>query len=159
MAKKGYIDYNKYEGITALRARELTRLSRITINDTAEIQSRVNTYLEYCDEQGRVPTVKGLCVNLGIDSRMFKSWIENNPEHETSKYLSIVCDLLADNIENGALKGELNNVTSIFLLKANHGYRENSEVVIKHEKSERLSMKELEEKIENEIIDAEFEEK
>lgn len=161
MAKKGK-NYNELAkvGLEVSKVRELLELRRIGINDYDEVKQRVFDYLEYCDDQPQIPTVRGLCVALGIASTTVNTWLKEQPEHETSIFLNQVMDIMADNVEQKALTGELDRVVSIFTLKSSYGYRENQDITITHKKAiQSKSIEQLEEEIENEIIDAEFTEK
>lgn len=157
MAKK--YDYEKFQSLPVAKIREALNLTPITINDYEEVIKRVENYLIYCDEQERIPTIKGLCASLGMTTRTLNAWLTKNPEHETSKYLAIVKELLADNLEQGALNGSLNPVTSIFLLKSQHQYRENEDYTIKLKTVNVKGIEQLQNEIDNEIIEADFSEK
>ena len=67
MAKKKF-DYNEMgeSKLPVARAREMLKLKRATINDFDVIKNRSYEYLTYCDENNRVPTLRGLCVCLGV---------------------------------------------------------------------------------------------
>lgn len=153
------IEYEKYENMPISRIREVLQLTPITINDYPEVTERTNNYLIYCDENNRIPTIKGLCASLGITSRTLTNWLTKNPEHQTSQYLAMVKEVLADNLENGALNGTLNPITSMFLLKSQHQYREDEDYSIKLKTVTTKNLKVLESEIENEIIEADFSEK
>lgn len=160
MAKgKNYNEIAKM-GIGARKVQEMLNMKRISINDYEEIQQRVYDYLEYCDNQPQIPTVKGLSVALGIQSATLMTWLKDNPNHESSIFLNQVIDIMADNVEQKALQGQLDRVVSIFTLKANYGYRENQDITITHKKTvQGRTIEQIEKEIESEIIDAEFTEK
>ena len=157
MARKYEIE--KIQNLPIARIRETLNLTPITINDYEEVVKRVDRYLVYCDEQERIPTVKGLCASMGITTRSLNAWLTKNPEHETSKYLAIVKELLADNLEQGALNGSLDKVTSIFLLKSQYQYREDEDYTIKLKAVNVKGIEQLQNEIDNEIIEADFSEK
>lgn len=154
-------DYNKIADSypTVSKAREMLNLSKVTINDFDEIRNRVFKYLTYCDENERIPTLRGVSVAIGVDSGRIKSWLKAYPEHQTSLFLKQLMDMLADDIESKALTGELDRAVSIFSLKANFDYQEMHDVTITHTKESAKSIDELESQINQEIIDVEFEEK
>lgn len=155
-------DYNEIAkmGVGAFKVREMLDLKRVSINDFDTVKDRVFDYLEYCDEKPQIPTVRGLCVALGVGSQTVNAWLKDHSEHETSIFLNQVMDIMADNVEQKALNGELDRVVSIFTLKSSYGYRENQDITITHKKAvQSKSIEQLEEEIENEIIDVEFTEK
>lgn len=159
--KKKRPDYNEMSvnGVSITRARELLKLKRATINDFEVIRDRTYEYLSYCDTDDRVPTLRGLGVCLGISSDTINKWIVEKPNHETSIFLAQVVNLMADNLEQGALKGTMDRNASVFLLKSNFGYRDNQDVKIHHIVSDSKSIEQIEKEISAGIIDVEFEEK
>ena len=68
-------------------------------------------------------------------------------------------NLMADNLEQGALQGTMDRNASVFLLKSNFGYRDNQDVKVHHMVSESKSIEQIEREISAVIIDADFEEK
>lgn len=147
--------YNDYSVKTL---RQMLKLTPVRIDDTDAIINRAEKYFDLCEKNQRVPTAKGLAANIGIHSSTMQGWLENHPDHDTSIFLAKVLDIMADNLEQGLLSGNTNTVGSIFLLKSQHGYREAQEVVMRHEKSEKKTLSQLEAEIESEIIDADFKE-
>jgi len=144
--------------------RELAIISKyepITIDDFDEIQERVMSYFERCAEFNKVPTVTGLALGIGLERDTFYQWIKRKPDHPTVKYLKKLQSAIAENIERGAMSSKINPVTGIFLLKANHGYREVTESVVTH-KNELGAVKSEEEiaaEMNGDIIDADFKDK
>ena len=145
MAKKKF-DYNEMgeSKLPVARAREMLKLKRATINDFDVIKNRSYEYLTYCDENNRVPTLRG---------------IAERPNHETTIFLSQMLNLMADNLEQGALQGTMDRNASVFLLKSNFGYRDNKDVKVHHMVSESKSIEQIEKEISAVVIDADFEEK
>lgn len=139
----------------------LNTLPPITIDDFDEINNRIANYLQWCVDVDRYPTVTGLAVGMGIDRGTFYSWQSRKPDHPTVKYLKKVQSMIAENLEQAMLVNKTNPVTSIFLLKSTHGYKEANETVITHksELGSLKSQKEIEKEIDADIIDAEFDEK
>lgn len=160
MAKKK-IDYNDLADskMTVTRARQMLNLKRASINDFETIRDRSYEYLTYCDDNERVPTLRGLCVCLGVSPDTVNRWVAENPNHETSIFLSQMLNLMADNLEQGALQGTMDRNASVFLLKSNFGYRDNNDVKVHHVISESKSIEQIEREMKSVIIDADFKEK
>ena len=160
MVKKKF-DYNEIgeSKLPVARAREMLKLKRATINDFDVIKDRSYEYLTYCDENNRIPTLRGLCVCLGVSPDTVNRWIAERPNHETTIFLSQMLNLMADNLEQGALQGTMDRNASVFLLKSNFGYRDNQDVKVHHMVSESKSIEQIEKEISAVVIDADFEEK
>ena len=59
------------------------RTSLSDYNKCVEIASQ---YVTACANVGVLPSVEGLCANLGVSRRWFYSFIERHPDSETAQY-------------------------------------------------------------------------
>lgn len=132
----------------------------VTIDDTEAVMQRVAEFMQRAKEKGRVVTISSLYVALGMDSEAVSKWINEFPDHPTSKFLVQMKQAICENMEVAALQGDTNNVTSIFLLKSTGGYREGPQEHIITNGNEMGSNKTNEQlnKSFAEFIDAEFSE-
>lgn len=145
--------------ISIKKAKKLLQLKKVSINDYDEIKKRALDYLEWCENEDRIPTVRGLCLALGVAPSTISNWSAEKPNHRTVLLIEQIKNIMADGLEQGALKGTLNAKVSTFLLKSNFDYRENKEVHIHHIGGDVKSIEQIEKEIENEIIDVDFIEK
>lgn len=130
----------------------------VDYNDSEYIHDQIVEYLQKCEEFNAMPTITMFCAFLRIDKATFYKWVERNKEHPTTRMFKSLQTALAGLLEQGSLNGSLNNITAIFLLKSTHGYQEANTVTIEHKNSTEntLTTKEIEQRINDEIIDVDY---
>ena len=101
---------------------------KINLEDSARVKAITEAYLETCAAQAVFPSMSGIAMSCGYTRRNLYYYMEKNPGTETGKFLIQVHDLLADIISENSLKGNANNIASIFLLKALYGYKDSQTV-------------------------------
>ena len=111
--------YNAIEEVERKEGRE-----KINLENTAMVKSLTKSYLETCADKAVFPTMTGIALALGYTRRNLYYYMEKNPGTETAKFLTQIHDMLADILSENSLKGNANNIASIFLLKALYGYKE-----------------------------------
>jgi hypothetical protein len=102
---------------------------RIDINDLAAVRGIVEVYLETCVMNSYNPTMADIAMILGYTRMGLYNYMAKH-DTETAKFLHQVHDKLADILAENALKGNVNNITAIFLLKALYGYRDTTSLEI-----------------------------
>lgn len=100
------------------------------IDDTKEVIKRTETYVKECAAISKLPSIKGLCVCLGIASRTYYQWLKDHPNHPTTEYLELTRDIFADLLEEAGLNNAVNNISSIFILKSQHHYQESNNITL-----------------------------
>ena len=110
----------------------ISHLPKIDTNDAEQVAKRIDEYHLYCIENDVKPDVTGLALALGIDRTTLWKW-----EVGEYKKPQEVRDVIRRGREvNEAMlvqmmnNGKINTVAAIFLLKNNHGYRDEQNVVI-----------------------------
>ena len=111
---------------------------RISLGDTATVRTVTELYLMSCDEVGVLPSKIGLCRAYGCSRQAVVDYMNNNPRHSTTEYLSIVFDAFNELLSNAALAGSVHPVYAIFLGKAVYGLRDNTVLEIKTEEKNPL---------------------
>lgn len=101
---------------------------KVDLNDIESVRAVTGAYLESCAVESCFPSMTGLAMALGYTRRNLNYYMNNNHDTETGKFLIQVHDLLADILSENALKGNANNITSIFLLKALYGLKETDNI-------------------------------
>lgn len=117
--------------------------------DFDEIKIRTEQYIKGCAEIGRMPTVQGLLLALGVSRYTLYKWFQHHPEADAVRYLELVRAAFADMLEQGAMDNSINNISAIFLLKAQHSYVEQSQINFVPEPvatplGDKMSMQEIE---------------
>jgi len=101
--------------------------TKINMDDTNMVKSRIEAYLETCAVNSSLPSMTGIAMILGYTRTGLYLYMEKQ-NTETSRYLQLVHDKLADILSENALKNNANNITAIFLLKSLYGLRESQTV-------------------------------
>ena len=87
------------------------------LNDTEEIKRRTELFLSQCNEQGCIPTIMGLCVLLGVSRQRVYKFMSDHPEHPTAQYVGTLQEAFADILTQAALRRDVSDAMSIFILK------------------------------------------
>lgn len=123
---------------------DLSKGGRRKLTNVAELESKVNQWLEECKREDRPLTKTGLCLYLDISKQALNNYI-NQCHDETTVYraddlsdrlrpVSIGTVLkgaimaIEDDIVTRMLEGKGNVAGAIFYLKNNHGYADKTEV-------------------------------
>jgi len=111
--------------------RKVNALTPITPSDIAQVESRMNEYLDICEEDGVKPTVTGLCNSLNISKRTLYRWANGDIRSGTHQETIVrYYRMLEDFWELQMQEGKINPVTGIFLGKNHFGYADKQEVVL-----------------------------
>ena len=112
-----------------IMVRKLGKLS--DPNDYTEVNNRIDAYLDLCVQNIVAPTVAGLALALGIDRRTLWTWISGktpvikNPD--VMDTLKTVYSSIEAQYEEMLTEGKIIPVSAIFLMKNNHGYKDQTE--------------------------------
>ena len=106
------------------------------------------------------PTVEGLATAFGVDRRTLYKWVHNIDSDSLPVNFRVtlkkVYQVLNSNFTDLSINGKINPVISIFLMKNNFGYKDQTEVV---QTTSTESTKADEVMNKYDIIDADFKEK
>lgn len=111
----------------------LSMMPPINTDSAEEVMQRINEYLVYCIEHDMKPDMSGMALSLGVSRKTLWAW-ENG--HESNKPVGVRNALkkgreMSETIMTQMMQvGKLNPVTAIFLLKNNHGFTDQQEVII-----------------------------
>jgi hypothetical protein len=101
-------------------------------NMDALVQS-TKEYFEFCRYQGIMPSFRRLANWYGYSNRILYKYIEKqSPE---GIYLDQIKDAIKDNLEQAALINAVNNISAMFILKAQYDYVETTKHVIEPSES------------------------
>ena len=85
--------------------------------------SSARKYTKSCIEIGNFPTTEGLATYLGVGARTLYDWEAEYSDF--SQTMENVRDTQRQMLITNGLEGKYNSRFAMFLLKANHGYKEN----------------------------------
>ena len=122
--------------------------------------NRITEYLEICIKNNMKPTVEGLSTAFGVDRRTLYKWVHNIDSDSLPVNFRVtlkkVYQVLNSNFTDLSINGKINPVISIFLMKNNFGYKDQTEV-LQTTTTETAKADDLMNKYD--IIDADFTEK
>ena len=104
----------------------ITKTGRPTKYIPAVINPKIEEYLSMCGrEQTMLPTIEGLADYLNVTSETIRQWAKENKEFSSA--IKRITDRQKTQLMNDGMYGgkEVNAGMAIFLLKVNHGMREN----------------------------------
>lgn len=109
--------------------------AKCDMTDPEAVVDRYNWYLSRCIEFDDKPSVAGMALAFGY-SRMHLLRIKNGeiksvPE-EVSDTLKRAWDALEYALNKYMMDGKINPIPALFLLKNNHGYKDQSEQIVIH---------------------------
>lgn len=116
----------------------LSQLPPVNLDNEDEIRERVEEYWRLTIEHGMRPGVAGLCLALGISRSTWVSWGSGR----TRSYRDLVervRSLLESQNEQLMVSGKMNPIVGIFLSKANFGYKEDNQLLIRTEQNNSMS--------------------
>ena len=114
-------------------AMNLSSMGPVDMYDPEQVERRVMDYLRYAIEHDMKPTVESMALAFNTNRTQLWKWKEgvesNLPERSRNaikKGYSIMNQLLTQTMADG----KINPVAAIFLLKNNHAYRDQTDVVV-----------------------------
>ena len=122
--------------------------------------NRITEYFNICIKNNMKPTVEGLATAFGVDRRTLYKWVHNIDSDSLPVNFRVtlkkVYQVLNSNFTDLSINGKINPVISIFLMKNNFGYKDQTEV-LQTTTTETTKTDDLINKYD--IIDADFKEK
>ena len=111
----------------------LTKQPKCNMQDPDEVAERYDWYVQYCIDNGLRPGVAGMASAYGY-SRIWlfqvKNGMVNSVPEESINTLKRAWAMLESLMEQYMATGHINPVSGIFLLKNNHGYKDQTESVV-----------------------------
>lgn len=124
-------------------AKGLWELDPIDLADERQVQERIGWFFDYCMKADMKPTMSGLAMALGIESRSLRRWASGEQPFSSSTSIKKATEFLENLWENYMLNGKVNPVTGIFIAKNQFGYKDRSESVVSLEASAEHTPEEL----------------
>ncbi len=130
-------------------------LPRIDLRNPEQVSERIRYYFQNCLDRDIRPTVEGISLYLGIDRDQFYKMRNGDPNKEVTqlylKAFQMINQLTVDLMQSN----QANVVGSIFLLKNNFGYKDESSIKLESATSTegQLSDEELKNKYKESMAD------
>lgn len=106
------------------------KVGKIDLNDTEREKQIVGVYIESCINESIVPSITDIACCLGHTRRNLYYYMRTNPNSNTGRFLLQIHDIIANTLADNALKGNVNPIVGIFILKSLYGFREADETVL-----------------------------
>ena len=115
-------------------AMELRHMGSVDMTNPEAVEQRVDEYITFCIERDMKPTVESMALAFGTNRTQLWRWKEGVecgqiPE-ATRKALKRGYDLMNDILAQTLVDGAINPIAAFFLLKNNHGYKDQTDVVV-----------------------------
>lgn len=107
-------------------------LPPIDTNDAEAVDERLHLYFDMCIESGFKPTVSGMALALKYSRSAITNIVSGafKKPQDVREIVTFYHDLCTAMMESYMTENKINPVSGIFLMKNNHGYRDQSEVIV-----------------------------
>lgn len=112
-------------------ARVAVDLPPVDVSDPKQVQERIETYLDFCEDNDQKPNMVGLSLWLGVDRATLKRWKCGDLRKDThqpliERYTTLLEDLWIQYMMNG----KTNPASGIFIAKNLFGYKDTQDIVV-----------------------------
>ena len=94
-----------------------------------EVDKDIREYLDLCEEFGQIPSIKGLCMYLGVTYKLYKEYMDDIDSEYSGLFRSAL-DYIHTVIENGAMNNKINPATYMFTAANYYGMDNSRQVKI-----------------------------
>ena len=122
-------EMSKYIG----QALTISGWPQIDTNDAEQVTGRIAQFYEYCLNNDIKPDMSGLALAIGVSTKTLWAWengVDSNKPASVRNALKKGREFNEYLMNQMMQNGRINPVTAIFLLKNNHGYKDQQDVVI-----------------------------
>ena len=118
-----------------IHARNLQNMGkmRVDTSNPDEMAERIDQYLSYCIENNMRPTVESMALAFGVDRATLFNWRTGVKQGMPDSCVQVIRNgvaMMNDIMTQCLVDGKINPVSAFFLLKNNHGYRDQTETVV-----------------------------
>ena len=113
-------------------ALECSRLPKVDFSDYDAVKERIDWYFDECTARGLRPGVEGLCTALHTRRQQLSKWAlgERRAGQGYQELIQNARQVLADQMEQDLMNGDINPVAGIFLASNNFDYDRNATVTV-----------------------------
>ena len=139
----------------------------IKLGSVDETRNEIDAYFDLCDEYAQLPSIKSLCLYLGISVATYNAYLRE-ADSEYGELFRAAIDYIHSIIEGGAMNNKINPATYMFTASNFYGMRDAKQIDISAiapsqntSMSSRESLSALREEVEKEklVKEAEYTEK
>lgn len=131
MAKSHYLDDPKVKEFNReLRDSSFKKARQpIKLGSIEETSKEINEYFDLCDTYSQLPSIKSLCLYLGISVSTYNNYL-NDSDSEYGELFRAAIDYIHSIIEGGALNNKINPVTYMFTASNFYGMKDSRQIDI-----------------------------
>jgi len=113
-----------------LRASGLAKARKsIKLESVEKTAEEINDYFDLCDTYSQLPSIKSLCLYLGISVSTYHNYL-NDVDSEYGELFRAAIDYIHSIIEGGALNNKINPVAYMFTASNFYGMKDTKQVDI-----------------------------
>ena len=117
-----------------VNAMALQKMGKVDMTNPDAVNQRVDEYLTYCIKHDMKPTVESMALAFGTNRMTLWRWkegVESSHVPEASREaLRRGYDMMNQLLSQALVDGAINPIAAFFLLKNNHGYKDQTDVVV-----------------------------
>lgn len=115
------------------QAMTISHWPQINTDDAAQVAARIDQYHEFCFQNDIKPDMSGLALAFGVSRKTLWAWengVDSNKPQSVRNALKKGREVNEYLMTQLMQNGKINPVTGIFLLKNNHEFRDQQDVII-----------------------------
>lgn len=105
----------------------------IDTNDPDQISARIDQYHQFCIDNDIKPDLAGVALAIGVTRKTLWCWengVDSNKPQSIRNLVKKAREINEIMLVEMMQRGKINPIPAIFLLKNNHGYKDQQEVVV-----------------------------
>lgn len=114
-------------------AMNLANMGPVDMHDPEQVEKRMNMAFKYMIEHDMKPTVESLALAFNTNRTQLWRWregVETNVPEATRNVIKKAYSIMNQLLTQTMADGKINPIPAIFLLKNNHGYKDQTDVVV-----------------------------
>lgn len=108
------------------------RVERVDVKDPEALLQRAEGFIEYCRENGIVPTMAGVCAAMGIGRHYYNELMKGSERVRSSQEVRDTLERIKEVIGAGfqacACAGEVTNVVAVLIMTNEYGYLDTKKI-------------------------------
>ena len=111
----------------------LSSMGPVDMHDPVQVEERVKQYLQYTIDHDMKPTVEAMALAFNTNRIQLWRWkegVESSLPERSKDALKRCYSIMNQLLSQTMAEGKMNPVSAIFLLKNNHGYKDQTDVVV-----------------------------
>lgn len=101
----------------------------VKLGTVEETENEITNYFNLCDEYSQLPSIKSLCLYLGISVSTYNTYLKD-VDSEYGELFRAAIDYIHSIIEGGALNNKINPATYMFTASNFYGMRDAKQIDI-----------------------------